>query len=594
MEESAFQRRLGSFVPILIILCTVLLCYWPAIHNQYALDDIAIVKNNPLLTNNHGNPDFSAIWTSPYWHQDTIHRAGLYRPLSISSFALIQRLSQFLAVDPTLCNHTLNILLHAAIGLLLFFFLRKLSATTPTALSLSLLFVSHPIHTEVVAGLVGRTDLLATGFLLAAIHYALQIKKINLFNGLILTLLCLASLLSKESAALMFLIVPMTVIFYQDAIHNSWRNYRSLVIKIFAITVTATLTYLMLRYLVLDAILINSEGQRIISESPFFRIWSALAFDSFYFQKLLFPLPLSPDYNTGIFPKNIYYHGRAAAVLIFLVITLAACAYQLKKKCRRKNLFPPACIGIILFFLSVAPVCNLLFSIGTPFSERLLYLPMIFLTIACLNPIFCTSKAPGLWSIRPIYLGIAITIVTISILPVRDYAARWRDNLTLFSQATVENPNNYILHAWFGSSLVEVKDYPAAREQALLAIQLNPRSFEAFNLLGSISMKEEKPAEAFQYALKAYDFAPPHEKLNLLYNLYYLALHLNRIDEAQRFIDQLLNVDPNHLNGLLAQGDLQVLAKKYSQAKTTFEKILKLDPKNSAALKRLQLLNSKL
>jgi len=90
-------------------------------------------------------------------------------------------------------------MLHAAVTWLLYLLLLAILETSPhgqtVAFVAALLFAVHPIHTEAVASVVGRAELLAAGFLLAAWILHRRDREIA-------ALICfLLALLSKESAA---------------------------------------------------------------------------------------------------------------------------------------------------------------------------------------------------------------------------------------------------------------------------------------------------------------------------------------------------------------------------------------------------------
>jgi protein O-mannosyl-transferase len=117
-----------------------------------------------------------------------------FRSVTIASFAL----NWAAAGAHPLVFHLVNLLLHTAVVVVLYLVLRSLLDSVPNASTIAfaaaLLFAVHPIHTEAVASIVGRSELLAAGFLLAA-------WLLHLNDKVIAALLCfLLALLSKESA----------------------------------------------------------------------------------------------------------------------------------------------------------------------------------------------------------------------------------------------------------------------------------------------------------------------------------------------------------------------------------------------------------
>src|SRR5207245_2566097 len=61
-----------------------------------------------------------------------------------------------------------NLLLHALNGFLLFILARALLRSVPAAWAASALYLAHPVHTEPVVGIAGRSELLAAMFFLLA------------------------------------------------------------------------------------------------------------------------------------------------------------------------------------------------------------------------------------------------------------------------------------------------------------------------------------------------------------------------------------------------------------------------------------------
>ncbi|MGD0485540.1 MAG: hypothetical protein ABSB58_12945, partial [Gemmatimonadales bacterium] len=130
------------------------------------------------------------------------HGAGLYRPLVIVTFAADWQLSG----GSTVWLHAMNVAWHAATTALL---VPVLAAYTGPAAALAggVLFAVHPVHVEAVANLVGRAELMAAAFLLAAVllaravrHRRAEGRSSLLLEAAVLCAVALA-LLSKEHAA---------------------------------------------------------------------------------------------------------------------------------------------------------------------------------------------------------------------------------------------------------------------------------------------------------------------------------------------------------------------------------------------------------
>jgi len=127
----------------------------------------AIVKNPDLLpTTPVWNLLVDDFWGTPLRHSGS-HKS--YRPLCVWTFRLNYLLS---GLDP-FSYHLTNVLLHTAVTAVYVLTVRKAVVPCPSDILLmsGLLFAVHPVHTEAVAGVVGRADVLACLFFLLAIYF---------------------------------------------------------------------------------------------------------------------------------------------------------------------------------------------------------------------------------------------------------------------------------------------------------------------------------------------------------------------------------------------------------------------------------------
>ena len=125
----------------------------------------------------------------------------LYRPFTLWTFALNDGLNTLIGrpgADPA-AFHLLNLLLHAGVGMLLYFWLVSLRVPGWLAFATAVLFVVHPIHTEAVAAVVGRAEVLAAlfGLLFLVLHHQRR-------SPILCALLYLLALWSKEPAIAFF------------------------------------------------------------------------------------------------------------------------------------------------------------------------------------------------------------------------------------------------------------------------------------------------------------------------------------------------------------------------------------------------------
>jgi hypothetical protein len=123
----------------------------------------AIKTNQDLLPETPwANIFYDDFWGTLLTHSGS-HKS--YRPLCTLSFRLNHALG---GLDPR-GYHLVNVAFHGAVTGLFTLLARLLLGRGPWSLLAGLLFASHPVHTEAVAGVVGRADMGAALFFLLSL-----------------------------------------------------------------------------------------------------------------------------------------------------------------------------------------------------------------------------------------------------------------------------------------------------------------------------------------------------------------------------------------------------------------------------------------
>ncbi len=176
--------------------------------NGYNMDD-SMVTNNHKLTSK-GLSAIGEIFTSPYYSDDAGYAYG-YRPMVHLSFALEQEL---FGQKPG-AGHFINVLLFVISVILFFKLLVKWVGEKNIlfAAVATLLFTVHPIHTEVVASLKNRDELLAFLFVIWAGVCAFKYLEKEKISSLIAVFLLFSlAMLSKKSVYPMAIILPVSMV----------------------------------------------------------------------------------------------------------------------------------------------------------------------------------------------------------------------------------------------------------------------------------------------------------------------------------------------------------------------------------------------
>lgn len=140
-----------------------------------------------------------------------------YRPITHLTFAIEH---EFFGEDPQI-SHAINVLFYALLSLFIYYLVRSLAPTRgPTfALIVALLFAAHPIHTEVVASIKNRDEILSLLFAVLGMQAVFFLKKergafIQVLMWLGIFGLFLLSLYSKASNLGLILLIPVIYILF--------------------------------------------------------------------------------------------------------------------------------------------------------------------------------------------------------------------------------------------------------------------------------------------------------------------------------------------------------------------------------------------
>lgn len=145
------------------LLAIVAFVYAPVKKGVFIWDDHALVETNPVVHKG----TLTEIFSQPFWTADPmidVH-PPYYRPLSMLSF----RTDYAFASEDPRSFHVTNLALHMLAAMALVLAARRLGATILQSLVAAGVWALHPRLTESVAWVSGRTDVLATLFVLIGI-----------------------------------------------------------------------------------------------------------------------------------------------------------------------------------------------------------------------------------------------------------------------------------------------------------------------------------------------------------------------------------------------------------------------------------------
>ena len=360
VESSGITSNLKRAIAVGIFLIGTLLYANTFLHN-YTLDDkIAITQNEITKKGFAGIGELleTGYFEGFFGRETKLVSGGRYRPVSLITFAIEY---EFFGEDPHL-SHVINAVLYGLTGVLLlwtFLIIIPISDQKRWYFSApiiaTVLFVVHPIHTEIVASIKGRDEILSLLFALGALLMILRyLKESKLIWGVAAGILFFLSLMSKESAITFVVLIPLTV--YWFTTHSIKSNLMAMVS-----IVLATVAYMSLRLSVVDP----PTGEKIyeLMNNPFVNASTSERFATIsytlglYLKLLVFPHPLTHDYYPKQIPIINWSDIRAIIPLVAYLLIMAYAALKFK----RGNVIT---YGILFYLITLSLVSNIVFSIG--------------------------------------------------------------------------------------------------------------------------------------------------------------------------------------------------------------------------------------
>jgi len=558
--------------------------YANTLKNDYAYDDISTITKNSFVT--AGISAVPQILATPYRRGYFKTPNDLYRPLSVAMFAVEYEVFN----GAPMPMHFINVLFFAGCVILLFFFLDAFfdQEKTGIAFTASLLFALHPIHTEVVANIKSRDDLLCFFFAFLCmnlfIKYTRNGRAFQLVTGVLSFFL---SLLSKETAITFLAVIPLVFFFYVN--ENKKRS-----IHIFAGAAVMAIVFLFIRFSVLNAYDANHS-------SVFFFIDNALAdppsvesryataiFTLGMYLKLLFvPYPLICDYAYNSIPFVNFNNEWVLLSLVTYTALITFGIYRIRKF--RKD---PLAFAIAFFLFTIAIFSNIPFLIGSAMAERFLFFPSVSFcfVLALLIEKLIVTKPVTIQSVatNKIALAILIPLSLIYIFITANRNSDWKDSLTLYSADIKKTPDNARLHCFLGVEYVNKSTTitnDSATQKRLVdegmnafkkALAIYPEYSAAHSDLGNAFYFTGQPDSAklhFELAIKL-----DSTDLEAINHLDFIYFYEQRYRESIALCKRALAIDPNYTRGYCNIGMCYVRLQLYDSAIYFLHKAISADP----------------
>jgi tetratricopeptide (TPR) repeat protein len=489
--------------------------------DEFVADDNMVISANRFVQQGiAGIPDI-LTHDSFYGFDTQLNRQNTrktYRPLSLVMFAVEKSLfnsNQRMA-------HVVHIALYALTVVALWRMLRRLlpeSRGFPAILpyAAALLFAAHPIHTEVVANIKSRDELLALSFIVLSLNWLLRYVSSQKTAELgIATGFYALALLSKENAVTFVPVFPLALFICTDL-------KPAQILRSTAPLVVVAVAYVVLWFGVFgqvqEALYERVTNNPFVAASTADALATKTAIMGLYILKALYPTTLSTGYTYNQIPIMSWLDWRPLLALC-AVLGLLVLAIMLLRK---RHLLSLCVLG---FFCTMAIASNYVVYAGGLLGERFLYTPSLLSCLAVawillsLANVFAkkgeeTSSSATSSTLAQVGMIVLLGLQAAYTLRTLYRNNDWKSTETLLKADTEATPNSVLLRQMYGGLLVQNANreesqsrrlamLEAAREQFVAALAIDSTSLPAlYNGLGNYFNQTERYDSAVVYLTKA-------------------------------------------------------------------------------------------
>ncbi len=532
----------------LVIFAVTAWVYWPSVYGQFLrVDDLKYLRQSMWW---HGLTWNAVKWgftsTDPYYH-----------PLPRLSHVLDYQIWGKNAAG----HHATSVFLHALNAALVFGFLWTLLGAVSlstgerlmVALSMAAVFAIHPLQTESVAWMSGRTQLLCTMFCIGSIWaYAAGAHPWVVWGLFVLAVLC-----KPMAVSLPFVMLAIDYFPLRRYERLGWRRLvreKAVMIAIAGVVGVATM--------ITEP---REQGRAASLMVPLsvrvFRVFESL---TFYPLKLVWPSHLSPNYvsDVSLGPWTVL-----ASVLTVVIVSAVAVMER-----RRMPILAAAWASYVILVL---PVSGLMPVGSQVVAQRYAYVAML--------PILLLVGAGGVWmwrrstaAARFALVGFlacelcAFAIGTLRLIP------DWHNDETMRRATLAEFPNSEEANRAVATELSDQGRASEALEYAQRGVEIAPQDCEAHEILGRVLCQLGRVREAIQQLEQALQINPDSASANLGFGV--ALMEMGKVPEAVEHFEQALRIKPDYAEAHCTLGMALEQAGKGREAIAHFEQALRIQP----------------
>jgi tetratricopeptide (TPR) repeat protein len=469
LENGERWALTGFRMQSVLLLIIGFIFYANSFSNEYALDDgIVIQKNDYVQQGLRGIPKI--LSTDAY---DSFYRqmgakqqlsGGRYRPLSVVTFAAEQQFFGSSAKekpkdDAAFIRHFMNVVYYILSVIFLLWFLRRFifPGKEWIAFAITLLFLIHPMHTEVVSNVKSRDEILSFLFIILTFTSVFRYREEKSTKQLFLALLFyFLALLSKEYAITLLVLIPMLLYIVRK--------------ESFGSAFMATLPFLLVAgvYMIIRIRIVGmgakEENPDVLNNPYMFatageKLATKLEVLNRYLRLLFFPNTLSSDYSFSTIPYTHFSNPNVWASILVHLSMIAATVYLFFKR----NILS---FALAFYLLHLLLISNLVFNVGATMGERMVYhssLGFAIIVVLAGDRLLQFIKTENARRITAVSFGLLIVIWCGAKTINRN--SEWKNDQTLFIADAEKVPQSALVNGNAGKAYVDMSDLPENKPQ---------------------------------------------------------------------------------------------------------------------------------
>jgi tetratricopeptide (TPR) repeat protein len=541
-------------------LVVVFMVYGPAIGGPFVFDDIFQPYQQPNFSN------ALSAWIR-----------GV-RPLLMLSYWANYQISQ----DPS-GFHVVNIFIHLLNSVLIFFVVRKMqdqgSPPRPLAPSPALLagfaaavFLLHPLQTESVAYIAGRSEALSVLFFLGAFAVFLYRRTpvVSWKTAVAVFVLFVAAVATKEHTLVLPALLLLTDYYWNPGfsfygIRRNWRLYIPI-----ALAAAGGAAFV--------ARVLAQAGTAGFGMKEF--TWYEYFFTQcraffVYLRLLVLPFGQNLDWDYPI-SHGILDHGAIAGLLVILALVAAAIYY------RRR--YPLASYGVLVYVLLMAPTSSFV-PIKDPIAERRLYLPMIGILLVI------TAALRHVHLDRRKLAAAMCGVVAVLAFLTWQRNQLWASDIAIWEDAASKSPGKSRVHFQLAHTYANYQRYAGAIAQYAATAALDPPRYDLLYDWGLALTDGGHPDEGLAKLKQAAALEPTAQVYTEIARAYIVQ---QRWQEALDALAQAEKYDPGYYMIYDNRGGIRANMKDFAGAAADYQRSLELNPSNDHARQMLGIVQQRL